>query len=207
MVPAGSFFPEKSAETSHRLETRRPRGDVARRQACTGLAGGILDRVAEHPTTLSEVEPTKSKALLRTFRSREPLLPQRQVLPRARARNWLLRGNASAKLFSSLTASTFGGHSACARTSVAAGTDRRESRLRPWPLPGAAIGPCDLLIFLHEFSSEAVFPAFDGKLLGLGHSRRREVPMLVDQEQDAPVLEDGARLVLFALVEPFAREL
>src|SRR5262249_6604689 len=53
----------------------------------------------------------------------------------------------------------------------------------------------------------ALLPALQGdELIGLGDPPSRQFPVLVNQEQDAPLLEDGARLVLLAVVQPLTRQ-
>src|SRR5262249_30746230 len=72
------------------------------------------------------------------------------------------------------------------------------------------IGPADGLALLGEFADEAFLPAVtlaDDELRGLGDPPGRQLPVLVDEEQDTPLLEDGARLVLLAVVQPFTKQL
>src|SRR5262249_15874427 len=73
------------------------------------------------------------------------------------------------------------------------------------PLPGSTIRPADRLAIVGEFADQALLPTVsleDDDLRGLGDPPGRQLPVLVDQEQDAPLLEDGARLVLLAVVQP-----
>src|SRR5262249_24400249 len=72
------------------------------------------------------------------------------------------------------------------------------------PLPGGAVRPADCLAVLGEFADEALLPVSlqNDELPGLGDPPGRQLPLLVDQEQDAPLREDGARLVLLAVVQP-----
>src|SRR5262245_53407154 len=75
------------------------------------------------------------------------------------------------------------------------------------PLPGSTIRPADCLAILGEFADKALLPALQGdELIGLGDPPSRQFPVLVNQEQDAPLLEDGARLVLLAVVQPLTRQ-
>src|SRR5262245_20173849 len=104
------------------------------------------------------------------------------------------------------------GQSPGARSFAAGGPGLRQRLARPGsrPLPGRTIGPVDCLAILGELADEALLPAvaleYD-ELLGLGDPPGRQLPVLIDQEQDAPVLEDGARLVLLAVVQPLTRQL
>src|SRR5262249_17816629 len=88
---------------------------------------------------------------------------------------------------------------------------RRQQRL-VWPgsrpLPCRTIRPVDFLAILRDLADEALLPALkDDELTGLGDPPGRPLPLLVDQEQDASLLEDGASLVLLAVVQPLTRQL